>query len=84
MALPKSVEVVNDDLSEHAAFALRSLRDAPQYTTPDAIATGLFSVWQIGPPEVQEGLTELQGRGLAREYEPGQWELTDAGREHQS
>jgi hypothetical protein len=63
-------------LSPPAAYVLRSLHDHPALRLPDAIAAGPDSDGTFDARAVQDGLDELQARGLA-EDEPGRgWRVT--------
>lgn len=65
-------------LSAVAAFVLRSLRDHPELRLPEAIAAGPAADGTFDVQSIEDGLAELQERGLA-EDEPGRgWRLTDA------
>jgi hypothetical protein len=67
-------------LSAVASYVFRSLRDHPELRLPDAIAAGPAVDGAISADQVRDGLTELQGRGMA-EDEPGAgWRLTEPAR----
>jgi hypothetical protein len=69
-------------LSPVAAFVLRSLRDHPERRLPEAIAaeaTAAAGDWKE-PPDAQaieDGLAELESRGLAEKDPENAWRLTD-------
>lgn len=48
-----------------------SLRKRPEFNTAALIATGPYSLEGIGEDEVAEGLTELEGLGLAHQAAGG-------------
>jgi hypothetical protein len=62
-------------LSDAARLAERSLRDHPARNTAAAIARGPYRVDQIGIPDIQAGLAELEAAGRAVER-LGRWRLT--------
>jgi len=68
-------------LTPVASFVLRSLRDHPELSLPEAIAQGPEADETIDAASVDDGLAELRTHGLAEEQPGGGWRLTDAGRD---
>jgi DNA-binding IclR family transcriptional regulator len=66
-------------LTPVAAYVMRSLRDHPGLSTPEAIAAGPEAPAGLSPSDVREALADLQRRGLVGEG-PGGWRLADAAR----
>lgn len=65
-------------LSSAARMAQTSLRLKPDLDTPEAIASGPFSVDQLGADDIARGLRELAAAGLAETDAGGRWRLTAA------
>jgi hypothetical protein len=73
------------DLSPVAAFVLRSLEDHPDLRLPEAIAaeaevSGLDSDEPLDVEAVQEGLAELEAKGLAENEAGRGWRLAGPAR----
>jgi hypothetical protein len=68
-------------LSPVAAFVLRSLHDHPELRLPEAIvAEAEDSPRPLDVEDVNNGLAELESKGLAEEEQGRGWRLTDGAR----
>jgi hypothetical protein len=65
-------------LTAVASFVLRSLRDHPERSLPDAIAAEAAPEDRYDEESIHGALRELQQRGLAEEVPGSGWRLTDA------
>ena len=71
-------------LTPVAAFVLRSLRDHPDLRLPEAIAeeaeaSDAFPEETLDVDAVNDGLAELEARGLAEQASDGGWQRTEDG-----
>jgi hypothetical protein len=81
LRLPHELAAVNRtpaNLSSAARMARTSLRLEPDLDTAAAIASGPFSVDQLGAEDIARGLRELAEAGLADSEADGRWRLTAA------
>ena len=67
------------ELSYAARVALISLRDQPEYDTPEAISAAPLG---LSPEDVTTGLQELHAHGLALRT-GDHWQLTQNGARHE-
>ncbi|MEA2330251.1 MAG: hypothetical protein QOH58_389 [Thermoleophilaceae bacterium] len=65
-------------LSAVAGYVFRSLRDHPDLSLPEAIATGPAVDGRADVASVEQALTELEGKGLAERGPDRGWRLTEA------